>query len=362
MKIFKLIKLAQIWKTEWEEDDIISIFKALYELEYKKTIITNNAFNAHPKRKENIINNIINELNQVAQIAQNKLLNVYSHWLENHALLSPKIWAEKRMNINYEDFDYSDEQTYIQEIFQQMAHEYVKYLNNGELPYNNIRLHDIVQQQMENQIKNNLREYKTVENFIKKYKKEIVNENISYFLQNIVYENFAEIKNILKQNFNDEDEAVEYLESLNEQQIQELNIENLNIDDEYIYDMFYDFQTLIQYITYYDESYIELLKEVYEKEVFPLWLQYWRSQGVEETREKLQNIYDRLKQTDPNDIGKLIANINIAINAAHQTGSMIDHIESYFGEFELSQELDNLTNGEYIEQWNKELKEIGVTI
>ena len=58
--------------------------------------------------------------------------------------------------------------------------------------------------------------------------------------------------------------------------------------------------------------------------------------------------------------------VNLAINATHQTGDMLDYISNYASGSGSSSEmkgfLDEMSSGSKAEEWNEQLREIGVNI
>jgi hypothetical protein len=106
----------------------------------------------------------------------------------------------------------------------------------------------------------------------------------------------------------------------------------------------------------------EVLKEFYEHQIFPLWYAHWSAQGIDDTRETVENIYNRLKDASPADLGNLVAMVSMGLNAAHQTGNMIEYFEENVGGYNLKQVLDEIEKGEYVEKANQDLRSIGVQI
>lgn len=74
-------------------------------------------------------------------------------------------------------------------------------------------------------------------------------------------------------------------------------------------------------------------------ELFPIWKDYWESNGIKETIKIVRIIYNRIKKANINDIDKFLSEVNIAINTAHKTGKMIEYIEDYDNVFDLSSHL-----------------------
>jgi hypothetical protein len=57
-----------------------------------------------------------------------------------------------------------------------------------------------------------------------------------------------------------------------------------------------------------------------------------------------------------------VATISIALNAVHQSGSMLDYVGARTGESidDIKKILDNMTSGTNIPKWNEDLKKVGV--
>ena len=102
-----------------------------------------------------------------------------------------------------------------------------------------------------------------------------------------------------------------------------------------------------------------MLQEMYKVLVFPEWFLYWEAEGIEETRQRIEELFEKLKNIDNVSLKDKILTINFSTNATHQTGSMMDHFETRFNVSKT--DLDILSNQD-VSHWNKELKEIGVKI
>jgi hypothetical protein len=99
--------------------------------------------------------------------------------------------------------------------------------------------------------------------------------------------------------------------------------------------------------------------ELFEKIIFPVWFAHWEPQGIVETRENIENIYKQLQASNASQLGNMISWTNAALNASHQTGSMLEYVEIISGSDGLERFLNDLTEGSYTKTWNKELNEHG---
>jgi len=87
--------------------------------------------------------------------------------------------------------------------------------------------------------------------------------------------------------------------------------------------------------------------------------------GIDSTRETAEETYNILEGA--NSVQELSSAVNLAINTVHQNGQMIEYIETYGG-IELGADtetvqgwLSELTDRD-VEDWNEELREVGVQI
>jgi hypothetical protein len=100
-----------------------------------------------------------------------------------------------------------------------------------------------------------------------------------------------------------------------------------------------------------------------EDYIYPFWYRYWRTSSISKTLESINRHYDKLKSTNVRKEGfkDSIVTINFAINAAHQTGKMKDHI-AFFTDVTI-EDLDKLSNIDMhqIKLWNKDLIQSGIT-
>jgi hypothetical protein len=95
--------------------------------------------------------------------------------------------------------------------------------------------------------------------------------------------------------------------------------------------------------------------------VFPVWFDYWQPQGIEETRNRIEQM--TMKLQNPNqDLNRAFADVNIALNIAHQTGDMTEYIENVTQDSNLKEHLQELSDGKIIPEVLPVLRESGVKV
>jgi len=119
-------KYAQIWNVP-TEGGIEEKVAALYELEYKYSMLRDRNFNGVPERRDNILQGLEGNLFSVLDDVKDILLRTFDKWLKNHALLDAETWAEQRAG------ETSIEDMGAENAYNSMIYEYVKYaINSGQ--------------------------------------------------------------------------------------------------------------------------------------------------------------------------------------------------------------------------------------
>lgn len=149
--------------------------------------------------------------------------------------------------------------------------------------------------------------------------------------------------------------------------IEEDSEDYLNIDlsdDNEIFDfidgVFDNIKQFISSIYHGNLSYLvdDMIINFNEKVVFPLWYGEWSYRGIDETRENIEKIYETLSSADTAPFSEKFVIITVALNSAHQTGSMVDYVENI--DPEVDQRFLNYLSGLDVSYWDKELSEWGV--
>lgn len=178
---------------------------------------------------------------------------------------------------------------------------------------------------MVNEIESDIENYPYLKSNLEEF------EDIQKDRMRVVLENSLEdFKNEYYDNVESEEEAEEYIENY-EVTLDELNELDFIIDD-------------------------EVAIEIYRNLILPMWYDSWKAKGLEETIERNQKILNQLESILNYDLKKQFLIINIALNATHQTGDMMEYYEDAYriNKDDLNQ-LSNMNT----EKWEKELKQLG---
>ena len=337
MNWYSLYKIAQIWQHKGSgsfEDNLIS----LYEFEYKYATV-NAKLNATTQRKENILNNLKVAFTESAQEVVEVLLKTFNNWLEGHALLDPDLWAKQRAST----LDPAIEEGSWEHKFDLVLSEYARYAYSN-LPGGYYKM------PMSTQFSNFIKAaFKNIDNLpvLKSFMENtLLPEHRNYLLETLESEGLKEFNASQWKKFRSKQQAENYIEKI--------TMDAVDIDD-----LFYTFmpdKESFDNVLANSGMENEVLQELFKVLVFPLWKAHWIALGIDETRNNVQEIYDSLNSINYSNLGNTSAIINIALNAAHQNGSMIEYIEEITGEDGLKSVLDGLTRGDYAHDWNEELK------
>lgn len=352
------IKLAQVWQTDQEEgvsfkEDLAN----LYELEYKYNTLKKYPFKGHDRRKENILSKLEQKLSYLISKIKKVLIKLFEGWLSQHALTDPDAWAESRLYNSY----FSDLEEYMYEsgsspvdIFHSVVDNYKRLQNNNQLWFNTFQKINWRQASLEilKEIESNISSYPTMKNFLEF----LGNERKEYMLEELNQDGLDEFNNMYNKNFSSQEEAEKF--------IQDASVSDLgyNLLD------FWDFYDDNFWNLAHEHGFLEgILTEINRNLVFPVWYQYWSSQGIEETRETIENVYSMLIKS--NSINDSITAINIALNTVHQNGTILEYLEEYGVTEDYDVNDIGITEGDLSElsdrdvgEWNQQLRTVGVEI
>jgi len=339
----RFLKIAQIWNVETGELD--SNLSALYELEYKLSMLNSKPWNGSPERKENIEQNIIQKLEVVLDDIKTTLLSTFDNWLENHALFTPNTWASKRAEILIDGVGTED--TLIS-----MIDEYLRY-RDGKHYHKQFGYGDGALKYQRSEMMKVLRACAKDPKRFPEFNKVLVLLLYDYKQmeeERLNSEGFSEYGRLIGKRFRNEEQAENYIKKLTTK----------NIDIDYFIDDLASFASILDNNGYNQT----VIAELFEKLVFPLWFEYWSGAGIENTRKNIETIREKLYNMDINDIKNAIAVISIALNACHQTGDMLDYIADEEGGSAQYYRglLDQLSAGTNVEEWNRQLREVGVEL
>jgi hypothetical protein len=141
--------------------------------------------------------------------------------------------------------------------------------------------------------------------------------------------------------------------------------ENMEISEQYDLDDFIEIANNYGLLT-------SIMTEIYRNIIFPLWYQKWGAEGIDKVRENIEQIYKDL--LNAKTLQQNLIAINLVVNATHMSGRMINYLEDpSYSETEIEdpeeeysksigQTLDEISEGNYSDNWNKQLRDVGVEI
>ncbi|MFA7219234.1 MAG: hypothetical protein WC119_01860 [Synergistaceae bacterium] len=346
-----LYKVAQIWAYEPDEDDIdnfdqertfASKIKEFYELEYKLAMLRSKPFNGVPRRKENIEMQLVNSLTEVAGELREKGLATIWKWLESHAILTPHTWANKRVEEYIESNGHDARQ-----MLNNMLWEYDRY-SHDKVEYSAVRGFDYSKHlyKILSEALGGKERYPSFIDYVESaFLSDYKEDQIGY-----AHDDLEDFNSSNNTNFKTAEDAEEWIEN-------NFTTDSVNVDMLFSGDIDNFAASLENWGNAND-----IIGEFYQNQVFPLWYSHWSEQGIDETRENVENIYNKLEAANSSDLGNLCAMVSMGLNAAHQTGDMIEYLENDLGESDLKSTMDAIEGGAFVEKANKQLAEIGVQI
>jgi hypothetical protein len=275
---------------------------------------------------------------EVCKPVINSFLNVMGDWLEYHALLTPRIWATKRVE---------DNEDLIGDImgYGTILVGYSQYGLYGGRPGAPTDEGTSLYKLLSDEILPNIKDYPTLQEYFKLYL-----EDIKMIRKDELYdEGLNEFNDRYDTEFVDEEEAEEWIDN------------SVTFETEDISDLIFglDLQSFIDGLDRASIDHENAMIEMYLA-VFPYWYKYWKSQGIDRTRDTLEKLYKDLQKFDRiGGVSEKFILVNRAINAVHQTGSILDYYEQRYNVSE--HDLKDLSNRD-TREWDEELEEIGVDI
>jgi hypothetical protein len=320
-----------IWNVQYSRDSISSMLYALYELTYKYQYLQHHNFQGYPKRLENILKQIENSARTVIADFVDILVPVFENWLSGHALLTPRTWATKR------------------------AKEWFEI--NGDSPQS---LAEMIESECDMQ---RLRKKFNISPELHR-----LDEPVKSGQAPVLHKLFETAKH-------------ELIEADTENAFYEANRNQEEIDEEQIQAEIkqrYEEMPFSEYLsTWHGDDlagFLEAASQMYDLEeiciefaqflCFPIWYGFWKPQGIDQTRQRIENAYSMLKSVENQPIGQALATINIVINSAHQTGDMLDYIADVTQDSkgEIRHAMDLLSNATEFEEWDLDLREVGLQL
>lgn len=329
MNWYKKIKIASIWQTNYRKDSLSGMLYALYELTYKYQYLQIHNFKGHPARLQNILKNIESSAKLVIADIVDILQPCFENWLSGHALLTPRTWASKRVEEWFEIGGGSPSS-----LASMIAGE-CDIQRKGKKFNISTELH-----RLDEPVKNG--QTHVLSKLFETAKLELIEADI----ENALYENKKEQRN------------EEEIEAEIKQRYEEMPF------SEYL-STFYndDLETFIEQSSkFYDLE--EICIELAQFLCFPIWYGFWKPQGIDQTRQRIENAYQMIKAVEHQPIKQAFVNINIVINACHQTGDMLDYIIDYTNDSrgEIRHAMETLSNSPSFPDWDLDLQDVGLQL
>jgi len=330
MSWYNLAKFGQIWNVKYRRDSVQSCLEALYQLTYKYQQMQIQRFKGYPKRQENMLLGIEKQARQVIADLVDLLLPVFEKWLAGHALTNPKAWAANIMK--EQDESGGSSPSAIADMITGFSFGGV----GGPRDRHKLDAASIAEQ-LDLPIKNKQ----------------------AHAFATWFHHTKVDIREADAENRDEYDTRSE----------EDLDAYYRDMDFSEYFSTYWsdDWEAFFEAVAQFADIH-EFAAEIAEFALFPAWYEYWQQQGIDETRDRLENAYQMLKQVESQPIGQALATINIVINTCHQTGDMLDYIvdatNDYKGKlYRAMNNLSSLTDSSpEIQDWNKQLNQVGTKI
>lgn len=260
MNWYSNIKFAQVWVVNWEDDDLESMLRALYELEYKYSMAKNSKFTGHPKRQENILLHLKDGFLSVATVVKNILVNTFKKWLNFHALTNPQQWASARLRGKDDRMEYyEDTEINVNEHFESLLYDYAqqKNIRVSSVPQYGINIEQFFRNILRQEIAPRINDFPEMEKMSEWYLEDY-KETLQSDLAEEGHEEFGER---MGQNFTNASAAQNWIDNI--------GTDYIDITD-YIDSLESFVQSAVQV-----GNWKEVLEELYAKLVFPAWYNIW---------------------------------------------------------------------------------------
>jgi hypothetical protein len=120
-----------------------------------------------------------------------------------------------------------------------------------------------------------------------------------------------------------------------------------------------DADFIAEYIRPFLSADLSIIDAITDRD-FPEWKEYWVARGIDQTIEIIDDITEELENFSARDINEASLIINRAVNATHQTGSMLDHVGREYPSVSEAL-LDDLSGGPQ-SQWVKDIQDAGLEL
>lgn len=332
----KGVLLEMAWddlvRFEADEYELGENLEALYELEYKYSMLRTKSFAGVPQRRENMLERLEAVAYNLAETIAQQVLEVFNEWLDGHAIGDAAEWSDARVR-ELEEKEYGEIVTGdelasgIQTAWQEFD-RYAYYKGKGA-PFSPYQTGPRVRGPDDSEVVQAMREGKL--------------PSLQVVAETLMKEENEQ--NADEENFEPYDDSVDFLEGS--------------------LDGFGSLHALVEGLDwhYIEASSAELLRELYRAFVFPVWWAYWEPRGIVKARKRVEEATGTLEAIESNarqfPVQQLFGRMNEIVNVAHQTGGMVDHLEErYKIDAAFLQELSERDTSD----WDEELTEIGVKL
>ncbi len=377
MNWYRKIKIAEaLWspigKDRSFEDHLIAYYEAEYLYHkclnsFGKDIIWN-------KRMSNIVNNLKKKLLTEMDYLKNILQELFGGYLRAHSS-DPLESFESR----YGEYDFNDES-----IFSSTIIQFFGKIEEAYSKYKNINLIGKINRFVLSEIFNNINKFDSLNRISIKKSSEIADEIIAEIeaygwerLSNsgiYIFKMSDTLKELLNATFEDDTKAIEWINAnrLNLITIKEYLDYLRNRYSEYTTD-YALFRKIEEIVTDNGEE-ESFIRELYINIVFPVWIERWNAEGLGEKKEIIEKANNGINSIK--SFSDFKTKINMAIQIVHMSGNILDHLERYTSSYSrfvnffgtekgiksIQNLMTDLSNGKYIDKWNKKLEENGIKI
>jgi len=305
----------QLLEQEWDagalgwpegmEDPLADELQRFYEAEYKYSAVKNAGYWYGSGTQEQVVDSYSKEVMRSGQEISAYLVPVYDDWLSKHALNEPVQWAKAHIGMarqRAEDEGYFEyQESPWNDIADSTAIDYYRYAyGSGRLPY-------------------------------------------SAYLKTPNYQPYL-IRDMFAQYSPASMPAwARWVETVRKSEEQSWEGDPDNPEDAFPYTDLEDYwgnysdnveslsselSTAADYLG--EQQAWDMLEDIQRVMIFPGWFAHWEPKGIVDTRKRVQGVRDELYRIangggeSPEDVSKTV---NIGLNTAHQTGSMMDYIE-----------------------------------
>lgn len=316
-----------------EGEDLMSLLEHFYKIEYYRSMISSQAFRGVPRRQENMLRLATDSLYSTGGAIACRLLPVFENWLDSHALTDPEQWARARTLGDEWDFPVRlIDAGGLSGVIEGMLSEWARYAVFGG---------DSVEQ------------YRAARSPSFRMPSLDLPDSDEELQEDYpaLYEILSRVLREEEISWDSEDEGEEWPE-YDATDILERYRDIYGNDEEFLEELLANEDPQTQ---------MDVIVDLQKNLVFPHWFSYWQPQGIEDTRKRIEDAAEFLREacSSPRsfDPGRLSSMLNWTLNISHHSGQMMDYVES---EHDVTaSDLDSLSRQDTSE-WDSHLRTLGV--